>query len=523
MAEIELNSAISAGDLEKVTELLEFLVLSGESSDDDKLSQYKLLSNAVKSQQSDIVKLLLDKGFPFFAQNDDDAASPLHIAIRNNDLSIVKYLLNAGVDANVKECIKENDSTTYIPALSEAVQRQRDQIVELLLDAGADANIPYRETYTPIIEAALSGNLKIIELLMSNGANAYHKGGPYGGMNALCCAVKRGHSTAVELMLLLGVDPNVGRPNALYGALTLGNAQTIDCLLEYGARADLVNASRSNLGSALHLAAKNCQTDYIQKFYGENINFNVFNVRGETPLHFCAASTGDNALEAVKLLLKYGSNLEATNLNEESPLFYAAKNPNGAALLEYFVSRGADLTRIDLAGNNVVRVACENYREENVRILIRMFARMRVDARVPDAITSYITSQPVLNTYFDNCHEELRRMVNHSDVLNVYQLLEISNLNRFMPHARNEMVVDFVRTNFLTLMYPAHSDLIERFVKNFWLCHQKLQLMEMERPRAFFSRIRDAQDRRLVHLPMTCEYLIFSLLSLEDLLTLQRV
>ena len=93
---------------------------------------------------------------------------PLHIASKNGDAEIVKYLLENGADI---KAISAGDSLT---ALHLAVKSRDHQTVKILLELGADPNVqslPSHGQLTPLHIAVKEGAIKIVELLLEHGAS----------------------------------------------------------------------------------------------------------------------------------------------------------------------------------------------------------------------------------------------------------------------------------------------------------------------------------------------------------------
>lgn len=94
-----------------------------------------------------------------------DGFTSLHLAAFFGHLEIVRYLLEAGVDANAvaKNMMK-------VTPLHSAVARNQVEISELLIVHGAEVNAKQEGGFVPLHEAAQSGNLEMARLLLKHGA-----------------------------------------------------------------------------------------------------------------------------------------------------------------------------------------------------------------------------------------------------------------------------------------------------------------------------------------------------------------
>ncbi len=176
------------------------------------------------------------------------AQSPLIDAIKANDITTVRTLLDKKVDVNAVQA----DGTT---ALHWAVDRDAQEIVGLLIRAGADVKAANRYGATSLWLASLNGNAAIIGMLLEAGADAAAVSDE--GETALMVAARTGKIAAVNALLARGADPNVKEQwrgqTALMWAAAEGHAPVIEALVARGADVK----ARSNGGfTALLFAAR---------------------------------------------------------------------------------------------------------------------------------------------------------------------------------------------------------------------------------------------------------------------------
>ena len=95
--------------------------------------------------------------------------SPLASATANGALDIVRSLLAAGADVNVRT----SDGRTCLHLLSLAKEGKRRPLVQILVDAGADVDAPIPATGdTPLFLAAKDGLVDVVKALIEHAANA---------------------------------------------------------------------------------------------------------------------------------------------------------------------------------------------------------------------------------------------------------------------------------------------------------------------------------------------------------------
>ncbi|QRY19019.1 ORF-149 [Teiidae poxvirus 1] len=137
--------------------------MDGEFESLETLDQFGffLLQYYVERNDLYTVQALLETGVILNAES--NSTSPLHTAVKKQDLHMSNLLLSAGANVNaIDECF-------YSP-LEYAVEHQNIDILRSLLFYGADINASHSSSF-PINVSARQGNLDILELLISRGAD----------------------------------------------------------------------------------------------------------------------------------------------------------------------------------------------------------------------------------------------------------------------------------------------------------------------------------------------------------------
>ena len=319
--------------------------------------------------------------------------TPLHLAVTPNynaSLAIIEALLDAGAEVNARG---EGDDTP----LHHAALRENPAIIRALVAAGADVNARTEGGDTPLHYAAeYSDNPAIIEILLDAGANASVRdrhgripwdyardrselegSDAYQRLRTLTLKQEcvrwntpeffRSASLArVVDCLEAGRDVNarvLGR-TPLHWAVTYdADLRVIEALVEAGAD---VNARTENGHTPLHFAPN----EYIpsrplmepghqprsQWYYtavikllvdaGADVNARADN--GETPLHWAAFASDDNAA-SILVLVDAGADPSARDEDGNTPLYKASLENNLASIL-VLVAAGADVNAQDPRG-----------------------------------------------------------------------------------------------------------------------------------------------------------------------------
>ena len=173
-----------------------------------------------------------------------DAYEDFNRAVATNDAAALTKLLARGMDPNTV-----NDRGEA--ALLAAARDSGPEVVKALVKARAKLNVKSPFGDTPIMLAALRGNLPIVKLLREAGAEINQP-----GWTPLLYASLNGHNAVVEYLLSTGADVGLAAPNgstAVMLAVLGKKPDTVKLLASYGFD---VNAKNDKGETALALAKR---------------------------------------------------------------------------------------------------------------------------------------------------------------------------------------------------------------------------------------------------------------------------
>jgi ankyrin repeat protein len=156
-------------------------------------------------------------------------------AVRTNDISQLKALLDAGADVSSKD--KLGETPLHVAAI-----RGYTQAAELLIMRGADIEAGDVRGLRPVHAAAWRGNDETLELLISKGADINAR--DQDGVTPLHAAALAGRSETVALLIARGADVNVKNNKAmtpLHAAVLAGDQETVAELIAGGADVGIKN------------------------------------------------------------------------------------------------------------------------------------------------------------------------------------------------------------------------------------------------------------------------------------------
>ena len=300
----------------------------------------------------------------------------LMMCARAGNAEAVNALLVHGADVNAAET--RGGQT----ALMRAVAQKHPEAAKTLIEHGADIHARSKGGFTPLLFAAQQGDLESARILLATGANV-NEATP-DGMSLLLVASASGHEALSIFLLEEGADPNAtdaSGATALHYAVMKGIAsmsgvslanyvshlfrpsmpELVKALLAHGANPNvrLVDGPRlagrslrETIGATPFLLAAAANDVSVMRILAENGADPLLATKGKlTPLA-AAAGVGrvqdfteaeeHNALEAVKLAVALGADLNAANDTSRTAL-HGAANLGGNTIIQFLADRGANL------------------------------------------------------------------------------------------------------------------------------------------------------------------------------------
>ncbi len=343
------------------------------------------LSIACTNGSAPMIEVLIKAGA------DPNTVSPggetvLMTAARTGRVDAVKALLAHGADLNFKE--PRRGQTAIMWAAAEG----HTSVVEALIAKGADFRTRLATGYTPFLFSVREGRTGVVEALLRAGVDVNEvteptpnapkvNAAPRAGTSGLHLAVTSGHFELASLLLDHGANPNAdangwtalhaitgvrksgGGDNdpAPLGSGTMSSIELARKLKAKGANLNARMNKRVNVGltslntlgaTPFMLAARSADFELMRELAALGADPLIPNVDGSTPLMAAAglgtrspgedAGTEEEVVEAIKVALDLGNDINAVDKNGETAMHSAAYKNYGAAI-QLLVDRGAKI------------------------------------------------------------------------------------------------------------------------------------------------------------------------------------
>jgi len=330
-------------------EVLLYLLEHGSSLDTSSIEGEKALSVAIKFNNKDMIRFLIDLGVNI---NGFGAASvneyPLEYAIHIGNPDMVQYLLDLGADVNAVNVVHDSETPLHL-----AVKERKKEIAALLIERGANINARNKNGETPFFIAVGLGDREIAEYLIQQGADIeivdrlrY---------TPLLVATEKGNEDMVKWLIEKGANVQArdkdGR-TVLHISAAHGFVPLMETFLLKGVNIDEMDRSRN---TSLLLAVEAKKTESVEFLVNRGADINLANSTGKTPL-FVAVEV--DSLSLAKYLVEHGAKTDVAD-REQRTLIHVGACSENVEMIHWLDGLGLDMFAVDKGGNSALHYACQ--------------------------------------------------------------------------------------------------------------------------------------------------------------------
>lgn len=320
-------------------------VLAAAGDDLSAVDNYgdSLLHAAARGGARETFEMLVNTRAGILRWRNDTGWTPVHVAVVESSVEMVKHVLDVATSHQFQDTGFDIDSARS--------------------DDGA----------TSLIHAVRVGSREAVELLLDYGANIHTTDHMEG--SALHSAVAGGYTELVRDLIRRGADVNArhrgGAPYAVLDAVHFGYSETLEALLEGGAR--LLDATTDDGYTALHLAAYEGHLGLLRLLLKKDLSLdiNTRSLHGSTPL---IIATGAGRFDAVRMLLDHGANASTSDYAGLTPLHWAV-NRNRPRIVRMLLEHGADPLAESADGHDAVLIAHMSLEGVDLEEMMMVFSR----------------------------------------------------------------------------------------------------------------------------------------------------
>jgi len=344
------------------------------------------------SQQDNCIKYLIQRNATLTDINyKNDKFTPLHLACYNNNLEMIKYILERGNDINACDC---NMNTPFHILCKKGYSSILKELFEMKQDIHIDAqNILGK---TGIHYACQNQDVLTIKLLLEHNVNLRLVDNS--GNNALHIACAVNNSEIIDLLLNHIISEfnnddkseelpppsendsfvnnemeiincfNKNHETPIFLALKNGNIKIVNKLLHLH-NIDITFEDKENQNTLLHLACEKEIVSIAQSLSWLSVDPNIQNKNGNTPLHIACQK---GSLDLINVLLNFKNlNVNIQNKDKETPLHIACNNKS-EDICRFILDKKVDLNLEDSHGHTAFFVACKQGLYRVVKKMIKL-------------------------------------------------------------------------------------------------------------------------------------------------------
>lgn len=317
---------------------------------------YSSIAEAARSQDWPAVQAMIRQPGVALDAASTEGSTALHFAIHAGETTVVQALLDAGSNVGTR-------NVAGISPLQLAVTTGDTAITKLLLAHGADARALDEAKESLLMLAARHGDGEMASALVAAGADPDYME-PQLGQDALMIAVRFGRAPVVAALIAAranlnqqsppGPEPTIRAPGA-------GGGSTGEGMVRSGVPPEGQRLAGTGKFTALLYAARDGQLEAAKLLVQAGANLELAEYNGITPL---LMAVSNDHHDIARLLIQAGANVNAADWYGRRPLWAATESRNRDVSTANATTNGVDRD----AALEVIRMLLEKGAEPNARL-----------------------------------------------------------------------------------------------------------------------------------------------------------
>ena len=344
-------------------EIVEYIVSKGGTIQHLASNRNSMLHIAASKGDLNLTRYCIEEHKLNINASNSLGETPLMFAVKADKTSLVTYLIGQGAELEAENHIGE---TALFYSASNNVN-----MFDLLVQKGAIVSHKTNDSTTLLINAAQNLNLKVVQLLLENGAKIDDVNDE--GYSAFQYLISS-HSRNRELIYAFidkGADINAGDAKSgkslMYYAIERERLEQIKELANLGAKVNVLDraGNRPRVDDA----------EIIKHIVENGADINALDGRHDS--YLCVAVKEKN-IELARFLISKGIDVNQNCYFTEPPIIKAIEDGN-LAFIKFLVDNGADLDAIGYSKQNVMDYADKKGDQEIIDFLISRGAMTKND------------------------------------------------------------------------------------------------------------------------------------------------
>ncbi|XP_071115840.1 serine/threonine-protein phosphatase 6 regulatory ankyrin repeat subunit B-like [Haliotis cracherodii] len=308
-----------------------------------------------------VFDLLVSKGCDLTVK-DKNGDNILHAACEGGNVQIVEYIVSLNiVDIN-------STGLARTPVMCAALKGDT-KVFNLLVSKGCDLTVEDRNGDNILHAACEGGNVEIVEYIVSLNIVDINSTGNDRRTPVMCAALK-GHKVVFDLLVSKGCDLTVedrNGDNVLHAACDGGNVEIVEYIVSHNI-VDINKGDRYKRTPVMRAALKG-HKKMFELLVSKGCDLTMEDGCGEKILHKACVGGNINIVEYI--VFHNIVDINSTGLARITPVMCAALKGD-TTVFDLLVSKGCDLTVKDRDGDNILHAACEGGNVQIVEYIVSL-------------------------------------------------------------------------------------------------------------------------------------------------------